>query len=138
LFTISYDVILLFVKKRTAFTNKTYGRFQKADPKTPHIKKEAIMADVPPTEVTKHNNGDLLYMKVNLLSPLDFVCVCHLLIYNIILQALYHALPMDYVTIAKLQGKLDGEASQNIVRKLIDKMVRDGYVKNSANRRLGN
>jgi meiosis-specific protein len=45
---------------------------------------------------------------------------------------------MDYVTIAKLQGKLDGEASQNTVRKLIDKMVQDGYVKNSANRRLGN
>ncbi|KAG0544374.1 hypothetical protein BDA96_02G269800 [Sorghum bicolor] len=87
---------------------------QKADPKTVHIKKEAIMTDVPPIEVTKHNNGDLLYMK-----------------------ALYHALPMDYVTIAKLQGKLDGEASQNIVRKLIDKMVQDGYVKNSANRRLG-
>ncbi|XP_008670313.1 meiosis-specific protein PAIR2 isoform X2 [Zea mays] len=87
---------------------------QKADPKTPHIKKEAIMPDVSPTNVTKHNNGDLLYMK-----------------------ALYHALPMDYVTIAKLQGKLDGEASQNTVRKLIDKMVQDGYVKNSANRRLG-
>lgn len=45
---------------------------------------------------------------------------------------------MDYVTITKLQGKLDGEANQNTVRKLIDKMVQDGYVKNSANRRLGN
>ena len=56
----------------------------------------------------------------------------------LLLQALYHALPMDYVTIAKLQGKLDGEANQNTVRKLIDKMVQDGYVKNSGNRRLGN
>ena len=44
---------------------------------------------------------------------------------------------MDYVTVAKLQGKLDGEANQSTVRKLIDKMVQDGYIKNSANRRLG-
>jgi meiosis-specific protein len=40
---------------------------------------------------------------------------------------------MDYVTIAKLQWKLDGEANQYTVRKLIDKMVQDGYVKNSTN-----
>ncbi|WVZ65480.1 hypothetical protein U9M48_014835 [Paspalum notatum var. saurae] len=84
------------------------------DPKTPHIKKEANMANVSPTEGTKHSNGDLIYMK-----------------------ALYHALPMDYVTVTKLQGKLDGEASQSTVRKLIDKMMQDGYVKNSTNRRLG-
>ena len=59
---------------------------------------------------------------------------------NIILslQALYHALPMDYVTVVKLQGKLDGEANQTTVRKLMDKMVQDGYIKNSGNRRLGN
>uniref|UniRef100_K3ZSG4 HORMA domain-containing protein n=1 Tax=Setaria italica TaxID=4555 RepID=K3ZSG4_SETIT len=75
---------------------------QTVDPKTPHIKKEVIMQNVSPTEGTKQNNGDLIYMK-----------------------ALYHALPMDYVTIAKLQGKLDGEASQNTVRKLIDKMAID-------------
>jgi DNA-binding MarR family transcriptional regulator len=63
----------------------------------------------------------------------------HLAFPNILLlQALYHALPMDYVTVSKLQGKLDGEANQNTVRKLIDKMVQDGYVKNSGNRRLGN
>lgn len=68
------------------------------------------MSDVSPTKVTKHNNGDLLYMK-----------------------ELYHALPMDYVTIAKLQWKLDGEANQYTVQKLIDKMVQDGYVKNSTN-----
>uniref|UniRef100_A0ACD5YRN8 Uncharacterized protein n=1 Tax=Avena sativa TaxID=4498 RepID=A0ACD5YRN8_AVESA len=84
------------------------------DPRTPHIKKEATVLNVSPTEGTKSNNGDVMYMK-----------------------ALYHALPMDYVTIAKLQGKLDGEANQNTVRKLIDKMVQDGYVKNSGNRRLG-
>ncbi|CAL5065257.1 unnamed protein product [Urochloa decumbens] len=87
---------------------------QTVDPKTSDIKKEIITQNVSPTEGTKQNNGDLIYMK-----------------------ALYHALPMDYVTIAKLQGKLDGEATQNTVRKLIDKMVQDGYVKNSANRRLG-
>lgn len=87
---------------------------QIADPTTPHIKKEVIMQNVSPTEGTKNSNGDLMYMK-----------------------ALYHALPMDYVSVGKLHGKLDGEASQNMVRKLIEKMVQDGYVKNSANRRLG-
>ena len=58
---------------------------------------------------------------------------------NIILslQALYHALPMDYVPIAKLQGKLDGEANQSTGRKLMDKMVQDGYIKNSGNQVLG-
>ncbi|XP_062199186.1 meiosis-specific protein PAIR2-like [Phragmites australis] len=84
-----------------------------ADLRTPHIKKE-VMQIMSPAEGTKTSGGDLMYMK-----------------------ALYHALPMDYVTISKLQGKLDGEASQNTVRKLIDKMVQDGYVKNSTNRRLG-
>ncbi|XP_051209327.1 meiosis-specific protein PAIR2 isoform X1 [Lolium perenne] len=84
------------------------------DPRTPHIKKEVLMQDVSPPEGTKSNNVDTMYMK-----------------------ALYHALPMDYVTIAKLQGKLDGEANQSTVRRLIDKMVQDGYVKNSGNRRLG-
>ncbi|CAM0880015.1 unnamed protein product [Alopecurus aequalis] len=84
------------------------------DPRTPHIKKEVIVQNVSPTEETKTNNVDVMYMK-----------------------ALYHALPMDYVTIAKLQGKLDGEANQSTVRKLMDKMVQDGYIKNSGNRRLG-
>lgn len=52
-------------------------------------------------------------------------------------QALYHALPMKYVTVAKLQKQLDGEASQTTVRKLIDKMTRDGYLEAKGNRRLG-
>lgn len=95
------------------------------------------MQNVSPTEGTKQNSGDLIYMKVNILLP-SFVCPPANADTTLYLQALYHALPMDYVTIAKLQGKLDGEASQNTVRKLIDKMVQDGYVKNSANRRLGN
>ncbi|EEC84851.1 hypothetical protein OsI_31963 [Oryza sativa Indica Group] len=34
-------------------------------------------------------------------------------------KALYHALPMDYVSVGKLHGKLDGEASQNMVRKAV-------------------
>ncbi|KAG8049722.1 hypothetical protein GUJ93_ZPchr0009g736 [Zizania palustris] len=92
----------------------TYSINKIADPITPHIKKEVLMQNVSPTEGTKKSNGDLMYMK-----------------------ALFHALRMDYVSVAKLQGKLEGEANQNMVRKLIEKMVQDGYVKNSANRRLG-
>ncbi|KAL9273986.1 Meiosis-specific protein ASY1-like protein, partial [Drosera capensis] len=52
-------------------------------------------------------------------------------------MALYHALPMDYVSVAKLQNKLEGEANQYTVRKLIDKMTRDGFVEAQSNRRHG-
>ncbi|RWW88528.1 hypothetical protein BHE74_00002589 [Ensete ventricosum] len=52
-------------------------------------------------------------------------------------EALYYALPMDYVTISKLQSKLAGVANHSTVRKLIDKMEQDGYIKNTGNRRLG-
>ncbi|RWW34174.1 hypothetical protein GW17_00001069 [Ensete ventricosum] len=52
-------------------------------------------------------------------------------------SALYYALPMDYVTISKLQSKLAGVANHSTVRKLIDKMEQDGYIKNTGNRRLG-
>jgi meiosis-specific protein len=123
--------------KQLFFTNMMYEPFQTVDPKTPHLKNEVVMPNVSPTEGTKNNKGELMYMKVTIL--LSYFCLCmppaNVILY---LQALYHALPMDYVTIAKLQGKLDREASQNTVRKLLDKMVQDGYVKNSANRRLGN
>ncbi|ONK68391.1 uncharacterized protein A4U43_C05F10930 [Asparagus officinalis] len=51
-------------------------------------------------------------------------------------KALYYALPMDYMTVAKLQTKLDGEAKQNTVRKLIDKIAQDGYLKSSGSKRL--
>lgn len=44
---------------------------------------------------------------------------------------------MDYVTISKLQSKLDGDANQTTVRKLIDKMAQDGFVEATSNRRLG-
>ncbi|XP_075483320.1 meiosis-specific protein ASY1 [Primulina tabacum] len=53
------------------------------------------------------------------------------------MKALYHALPMNYVSISKLQNKLEGEANQATVRKLIDKMIQDGFVEVSGNRRLG-
>nr|XP_034930444.1 meiosis-specific protein ASY1-like isoform X6 [Populus alba] len=53
------------------------------------------------------------------------------------MKALYHVLPMKYVTIAKLQNKLDGEANRSTVRKVIDKMTRDGYLEAKGNRRLG-
>lgn len=44
---------------------------------------------------------------------------------------------MRYVTVAKLQDKFNGEASQNTVRKLIDRMVNEGMVEAKGNRRLG-
>ncbi|KAL3835691.1 hypothetical protein ACJIZ3_010427 [Penstemon smallii] len=52
-------------------------------------------------------------------------------------KALYHALPLNYITVAKLQNKLEGEANQTTVRKLIDKMTHDGFVAPTSNRRLG-
>ncbi|KAG6429352.1 hypothetical protein SASPL_107401 [Salvia splendens] len=56
---------------------------------------------------------------------------------HIYMKALYHTLPMRYITIAKLQNKLEGEASQGMVRKLLDRMANDGYVEATSNRRLG-
>ncbi|KAH9772598.1 Meiosis-specific protein ASY1 [Citrus sinensis] len=56
---------------------------------------------------------------------------------HIYMKALYYALSMNYVTIAKLQKKLDKEANQSTVRKLIDKMIREGYVEAKGSRRLG-
>ncbi|OMO88168.1 hypothetical protein COLO4_20398 [Corchorus olitorius] len=53
------------------------------------------------------------------------------------MKALYHALPMEYITVAKLQSKLNGEANQSVVRRLITKMTQDGFVEASGNRRLG-
>ncbi|CAG7903993.1 unnamed protein product [Brassica rapa] len=53
------------------------------------------------------------------------------------MKALYHSLPMQYVTITKLHNMLDGEANQTKVRKLIDRMIQEGYVEDSSNRRLG-
>lgn len=44
---------------------------------------------------------------------------------------------MNYVTVGKLQTKLDGEANQSTVKKLIDRMVYDGLVESKSNKRLG-
>ncbi|MCL7044193.1 hypothetical protein MKW94_012308, partial [Papaver nudicaule] len=53
------------------------------------------------------------------------------------MKALYHVLPLDYVTISKLQSDLEGEANQATVRKLLDKMTCDGYVEAKSKPRLG-
>ncbi|KAF7123223.1 hypothetical protein RHSIM_Rhsim12G0026000 [Rhododendron simsii] len=53
------------------------------------------------------------------------------------MKALYHALPMNYVTTAKLQNKLDGKINHATVRKLIDKMTRGGFLDAKSNGRLG-
>ncbi|XP_071716216.1 meiosis-specific protein ASY1-like [Rutidosis leptorrhynchoides] len=53
------------------------------------------------------------------------------------MKALYHALPMNYITISNLQSKLGGEANQNTVRKLLDKMTKEGFIESTNNRRLG-
>ncbi|XP_026459920.1 meiosis-specific protein ASY1-like [Papaver somniferum] len=53
------------------------------------------------------------------------------------LKVLYHVLPLDYVTISKLQSKLEGEENQETVRKLLDKMACDGYVEAKSKPRLG-
>ncbi|KAM3747192.1 hypothetical protein ACB098_05G017600 [Castanea mollissima] len=53
------------------------------------------------------------------------------------MKALYHALPMNYVTVAKLQSKLEGEANQTTVRKIINKMTLDGFLEAKGSRRLG-
>lgn len=45
---------------------------------------------------------------------------------------------MNYITVGKLQNKLDGKPSPATVRKLIDKMAQEGFVEaGSNNRRLG-
>ncbi|XP_062156977.1 meiosis-specific protein ASY1 [Alnus glutinosa] len=56
---------------------------------------------------------------------------------HIYMKALCHALTMKYVTVAKLQSKLEGEANQSTVRKIITKMAQDGFVEAKGNRRLG-
>ncbi|KAI3864304.1 hypothetical protein MKX03_017607 [Papaver bracteatum] len=54
------------------------------------------------------------------------------------MKALYHVLPLAYVTISELQSKLEGEADQALVRKLLKKMTCDGYVEDGSNPELGN
>ncbi|XP_004310076.1 PREDICTED: HORMA domain-containing protein 1-like [Fragaria vesca subsp. vesca] len=86
---------------------------KKSDHEFIKVKKEMDYQVVPYSEKSPNAN-DHLYMK-----------------------ALYHVLPMQYVSIAKLQNKLGGEANQNTVRKMIDRMAREGFVETKGNRRLG-
>lgn len=44
---------------------------------------------------------------------------------------------MDYVTVSKLQSKLEGEANQGTVRKLIKKMETDGFIESKGFGKLG-
>ena len=44
---------------------------------------------------------------------------------------------MDYITVSKLHNKLEGEVNQTTVRKLIDKMTKEGFDEAQSNRRLG-
>lgn len=44
---------------------------------------------------------------------------------------------MNYISVSKLQNKLEGDANQATVRKIIDKMTKDGFVEAQSNRRLG-
>nr|XP_043612920.1 meiosis-specific protein ASY1 [Erigeron canadensis] len=53
------------------------------------------------------------------------------------MKALYHALPLNYITASTLQSKLGGEANQTTVRKLMDKMTKEGYIESTSNRKLG-
>ncbi|KAG7029256.1 Meiosis-specific protein ASY1, partial [Cucurbita argyrosperma subsp. argyrosperma] len=53
------------------------------------------------------------------------------------MKTLYHTLQMSYVTVSKLQNKLEGEANLTTVRKMIDKMIRDGFVEAKGSRRMG-
>ncbi|XP_078180060.1 DNA-binding HORMA family protein [Carex rostrata] len=98
-----------------ARSSKDSFTISKSNCQMPTGEQEVVMQDVIKSqEVSKGLDEDFIYMK-----------------------ALYHALPMDYVSVPKLHNKLDGETSQNTVRKLIDRMIQDGFVKNSTNRRLG-
>ncbi|RXH72297.1 hypothetical protein DVH24_033835 [Malus domestica] len=90
----------------------TFNRPKKSDYEFTVVKEE-MDGQVPVADRTPKVN-DLMYMKV-----------------------LYHALPMQYVTVTKLQNKLGGEVNQTTVRKFIDKMAREGFLEAKGNRRLG-
>lgn len=118
------------------------------------------MQDVKIVEKVSKNSQDYMYMKViinmGMHVPTEFplllyympkyffrgnMAVAKIMKWHISIwtwmQALYYALPMDYVSISKLQSKLEGEANQSTVRKLVDRMEQEGYIKNTGNRRLG-
>ncbi|KAL9665626.1 hypothetical protein QQ045_021047 [Rhodiola kirilowii] len=85
---------------------------------------------IEPETVRSQGPWDFFFKWQNLLPQ-----ICSRQCSSFLLQALYHALPMNYVTVGKLQNKL--EANQGTVRKLIDKMTREGYLQATSNKRLG-
>ncbi|KAK1301117.1 hypothetical protein QJS10_CPB13g00205 [Acorus calamus] len=93
----------------------TINKGKESFPDVGVVKEEVDVPDTQHVEKSHNNsNEDYMYMK-----------------------ALYHALPMEYVSVPKLQSKLKGEANQTTIRKFIDKMTEDGFVDNKVNRRLG-
>ncbi|KAF7813606.1 meiosis-specific protein ASY1 [Senna tora] len=56
---------------------------------------------------------------------------------SLYMKALYHALPMTYVTVTKLQKKLEGDVNQTALRKIIHKMTQDGFLEPKGTQRLG-
>lgn len=77
-----------------------------------------------------HSAGVFRFIPTSLLKM-------YLLTQSFYWQALYHALPMAYVTVSKLQEKLKGEAAQSAVKKFIDRMIKEGMVEAKTTRRLG-
>lgn len=55
----------------------------------------------------------------------------------IYMKALYHTLPMAYVSVTKLQSSFQGEISQTAARKIIEKMTKDGFIEPKGSKRLG-
>lgn len=98
---------------------------------------------------TQHRNKeeDFMYMKVGheiWIKTLGYECdnlsleVGLTNCPNCLLQALYYALPLDYVTISQLQTNLGNEINYLATRKLVEKMVNEGYVEGTmANRKMG-
>ncbi|KAF1899318.1 hypothetical protein Lal_00019446 [Lupinus albus] len=78
------------------------------------IMKEAIDGQAPQVLDRPLQTEDLIYMK-----------------------ALYHALPMTYVSVSKLQSLLEGEVNLTAARKIIDKMTKDGFLEPKGSKRLG-
>ncbi|CAL0328621.1 unnamed protein product [Lupinus luteus] len=78
------------------------------------IMKEAIDGQAPQVFDRPLQTEDLIYMK-----------------------ALYHALPMTYVSVSKLQSLLEGEVNLTAARRIIDKMTRDGFLEPKGSKRLG-
>ncbi|KAK3040856.1 hypothetical protein RJ639_029200, partial [Escallonia herrerae] len=105
----------LLTKSKTGKESYIINKHKKSDYEFNAVKEEADGQLVPFVKKAQQSKGeDHMYMK-----------------------ALYHALPMNYITIAKLQSKLEGGANQTTVRKLIDKMTQDGFLETTSNRRLG-